>query len=489
MNEINKQVATATKWSFVTEIMAKLIVPLTNAVLARLLVPEAFGVVATINMVISFADVLTESGFGQFLIQHDFKSKKEFSQYVNVAFWSNFTVSSVIWLFVLLFAKPLSAAVGCPGKEIALVVACLSVPLTAFSSVPIAVLQKRYDYKGLFYNRIAASLTPLIVSTVFALLGFGYWSLIIGTLCSNCVKAIVLMLKAKWYPKFEYRFEALVKMLSFSIWILLEAIVMWACTWIDVFIIGRVFGEYYTGIYKTAQTTVTGILSVVTASVNSVVFVTLSKLKSDKVAFNDFFYGIQKKIAILVIPMGVGIFVFSDFITKLLLGSQWQEASSFLGVWGLCMALVATMGTFCREALRAKGMPAVSLLAQVCHLIFVVVVMLIVKNYGYFVFSYIRSAAYLQIIIMLFICVKWKLGLSPTIIMKNTFVPVIASIAMGLLGWKLRIALADNMFLEFVSIFMCIVVYFCLLSMVTFYRNYLISVGSGMIKKVMGVKK
>lgn len=73
---ISKKIANATKWSTLTEFAAKIIIPVTNMILARLLTPEAFGVIATVTIIISFADMLTDSGFQKYLIQHEFKDKK-----------------------------------------------------------------------------------------------------------------------------------------------------------------------------------------------------------------------------------------------------------------------------------------------------------------------------------------------------------------------------------------------------------------------------
>ena len=72
-NELNKKIGQATKWSTVTEISSKLITPVTNAILARLLVPEAFGVVATLTLVITFAEIFTDAGFQKYLVQRDFE--------------------------------------------------------------------------------------------------------------------------------------------------------------------------------------------------------------------------------------------------------------------------------------------------------------------------------------------------------------------------------------------------------------------------------
>ena len=62
-DELTQKASSATKWSLVTEVVVKLISPLTQIALAHILAPEAFGVVATVTMVTSFADMLSDAGF------------------------------------------------------------------------------------------------------------------------------------------------------------------------------------------------------------------------------------------------------------------------------------------------------------------------------------------------------------------------------------------------------------------------------------------
>ena len=105
MSDLNKKVVTATKWSAITELAAKLISPISTMVLARLLTPEAFGVLVTATMVISFAEIFTDAGFQKYLIQHKFKSQEDLFQSTTVAFWSNFTLSALVWLGIICFAE------------------------------------------------------------------------------------------------------------------------------------------------------------------------------------------------------------------------------------------------------------------------------------------------------------------------------------------------------------------------------------------------
>ena len=55
----NAKVRTATKWSTLGEVAYKLVTPVSSMILARLLTPEAFGVVATLSMIISIAETIT----------------------------------------------------------------------------------------------------------------------------------------------------------------------------------------------------------------------------------------------------------------------------------------------------------------------------------------------------------------------------------------------------------------------------------------------
>ena len=75
--DLNKKVVRATKWSSFTEIAAKLVSPISTMVLARLLAPDAFGILVTATMVISFAEIFTDAGFQKYLIQHKFDTRDD----------------------------------------------------------------------------------------------------------------------------------------------------------------------------------------------------------------------------------------------------------------------------------------------------------------------------------------------------------------------------------------------------------------------------
>ena len=397
-DSLNTKVKTATKWSAITEIAAKLVTPITSMVLARLLTPEAFGVVTTLTMVITFAELFTDAGFQRYLIQHEFKDDEDREQSTTVAFWSNLVMSLFFWGIIAVFNAPLAAMVGNPGLGHVLIIACASIPLAAFSSIQMALFKRDFDFKTLFRVRIVSTLIPLLVTVPLAFWLRSYWALVIGTLTVNLVNAILLTVFSKWKPRRYYSFAKLKEMLSFSLWSMVEAISIWLTSYVDVFIVGTMLSQYYLGLYKTSSALVGQIMGLITAITTPILFSALSRLQNDEQEFQELFFHFQKLVGLLVIPLGMGIFLFSDLATELILGSQWVEASGFVGLWGLTSAITIVLSHYSSEVYRAKGKPKLSVLAQVLHIIVLWPTVLISIKYGFETLYVARSLVRFELV-------------------------------------------------------------------------------------------
>lgn len=468
---VSKSIGKATMWSFAAEIAAKLITPITNIILARILAPEAFGIIATINMVVSLADTFSTAGFQKYVIQHDFSNKEELSKSATVAFWTNLGVTFIAWAIITIFSTPITIRIGNPGYETALVVAALALPLTGLSSIHEALFQRELDYKTLFIRRLVVSLLPFLVTIPLALLGFDYWSIIIGSLVGCVVKAALLAWKSTWRPRFYYSIKCLYEMFSFSAWTFFESLALWASTYIDILIISNALGNYYTGLYRNSQILVSSILSVITGATTSVLFSSLSRCQDHDTEFKRVFFTFQKYTAVFVLPLGVLLFTLRDTVTAILLGSQWMEASFFIGIWGLCTSLVCVFGTYCREVYRAKGSPKTSLVAQLFHLVFIIPICYYFVRLGFHALSIARSLAYLQIILVHFIIVYYKYRLSAVDMMKAVKEPLLFSVLIGIMSF-IAVSTMDSTIVNGVLIgIVSVILYFGALLLIPPYRK------------------
>ena len=477
-DNINSKVVNATKWSALAEVTAKLIAPITSMVLARVLTPEAFGVVATITMITAFADIFTEAGFQRYVIQHEFADDDDFDKSTNVAFWANFVLSGILWAVIIIFADPLATLVGNPRLGNVLIVACISIPLNAFSSIQMAVFKRALDFKSLFFRRLVAVLIPLVITIPLALWLRSYWALIFGTIAVNLSNAIILTLQSPWKPRLYFCWDRLKAMISYSMWAMVDAVLIWATNYLEIFFISVSLSAYYIGVYKTATSTVGHFTSIITAAVLPVLMPAFSRVQNDYDELNKLILKMQKYLGLLLLPLGFGILTFRQLITDILLGSQWGDAVDFIGLWAVVDVFVVVIARICSNVFPAIGKPNISVLIQVLHLVFLIPAVVISVKYGFTALYWTRSLIRFQMVILYLIFIYVCIKMNPMKMIFNLLPELFACIVMSLTGYLL-LTISSNIVCSIVWVVLCAIIYFCLLYMFkgdrtiikTFYAN------------------
>lgn len=322
-----------------------------------------------------------------------------------------------------------------------------------------AIYRRKFDFKTLFNARIVGVLLPLFVTVPIAFFTHSYWALIIGTICGNLSNAIILTIKSTWKPKLFFKVKILKEMLSFSVWSLLEAISIWLTNYIGVFIIGNILSTYYLGIYKTSMSTVNQFITIITSSTTPVLFSTLSRLQDDKEEFENMFLKFQRLTSYLVVPLGIGLFLYRDLVTDILLGSQWKEATGFVGLWALISCVKIIYSNYCYEVYRSLGKPKIAVIAQLCQLVVLVPSIYFTAKIGFKPLYIARSLITLELIVVNQILMKIICNFSILKMLKNTYFSYISSIIMAILAIFMQY-LSSNILWSFFSIILCAAVYF-----------------------------
>lgn len=462
MSNLNNQVITATKWSAVTELLARVASPITAMVLARLLAPDAFGVVATITMLVSFAEVFTDAGFQKYIMQHEFIDDDDLDLSVSVAFTYNLILSVIIWFIIFYFRYSISSFIGANGHENGIAVATLSIPLAAFSSIQFAIYRRKLDFKTLFYVRVICAFLPFLITIPLAYIYRNYWALIAGTLAGNLVQSVLLTLKSSWKPKLSLNFHKFRSMLSFCGWTLQDSILSW-CTWyMDVFFIGKLLNEYYLGVYKTSMTLVSSIMNLAYSSFFPILIPALAKLQNDIPALNRTLLQFQKVSCIIILPLGLIIFAYKELITNIILGPQWIDAASFIGLWAIIDVFVVLFTRFTSSAFVAIGKPKISVLDNILHLIVLLPAIYIAAHYDFKTLYITRSFIRLEGVLVAFMLTYYTLRLSPWKMIKNILPEVIAGMSILFIA-KIISIFEPNIYCSVLSIVVSIFVYLTVL--------------------------
>ncbi len=463
MNEnLARKTKRAFKWSSITELVTRAITPITNMILARILLPEAFGVLASIMMIIAFADVFVESGFQKFLIQHNFKTADEENKYLSVAFWANSGFALVIWLIIYAFRNQLAVLVGNEELGGPIAITSLIIPLYSIVGIQNCRLRKELEFKKLFTVRLAAALVPLFITVPCALLGLDYWALIIGQFAGVIVRMIILYIQDHFRPEFIFDTERLFHMLSFGIWTLLDGLALWASSWIDTLLISRNLSDYNLGLYKNSVSIIQQFVAIITGAITPVLFASLSKLEGNNKEFNSMFLKVQHTLAVFLIPMGAGLWFYRNLAVLILFGDKWKEAGNIVGIMAVTIILRTVLVSFYSDAYRAKGKFQIPFYLQIMDVAMLVPACIIAVSRDFWTLVYTRAFIRLDLIIPEAIFVFFICGITPKDTLKTLLHPVIATGVMSL-GIILTRDLFGGIIWEFFTVCVAVVCYFAVL--------------------------
>ncbi|MSA01742.1 oligosaccharide flippase family protein [Lactonifactor sp. BIOML-A3] len=482
-DSLNKKVNTATKWSVITEIVAKLITPITSMILARILAPEAFGILTTVLMVIAFAEVFVDSGFQKYLIQHIFDSEEQEEEYLSVAFWANLGLSLFIWGAIAFFNNQIAEMVGNPNKGYLIVITGVTIPLYGMIGIQNCKLRKKLDFKKLFYVRIASSLAPLVVTIPLALLGLDYWALIIGNIAGVLIRSITLAVVKSFKPKLFFSWNYLREMLSYTIWTILNGLAVWLTSWIDAFLIGRFLTDYYLGLYKNSTNLMTSIFGLVTASIVPVLFSALSQLQNDEAEFKKMFLRIQSNLCMFLVPLGAGLLLYRNFATDILLGAQWTEAVDIIGISAITTAIRTIYIGLNGDVFRAKGQFKVPLYLQLLDLIITVPACFIALRYGFWIFVYVRSITKILLVLPETYYLNKICAVTIPDQVRESWHYYAATIVMAVVAWGLH-SVNQTMLFNFIGVIICMIVYAAILMLFSNEREKLKNMVNPIIKRI-----
>ena len=216
---------------------------------------------------------------------------------------------------------------------------------------------------------------------------------------------------------------------------------------------------YYVGLYRTSISIVGQIVSLITATVLPVVLPSLARLQDDLPEIRRLLLKFQKITGMVIIPLGVGIFVFKNLITNILLGSQWTEAAGLIGLWGLMEAITVVFARFCSPVYPAIGKPRVSVIVQLLHVVVLIPAVIISGRYGFEALYITRSLIRLELILVNMIAVYILIKQSPWNMIVNILPQIVSALLMAIVGYVL-LSINDSIMMSILWVIICILVYF-----------------------------
>lgn len=293
------------------------------SILARNLSPVEFGIVALANVVLKLIRVFIAQGSNQFIIQDNETGKEE---RVFAAFWIDFAFSCFCVVIGFLALPFIIEFYEEPLLHDILVCLLLLIPINTLVKVPDALLMKSLNFRKLEIRDIGLQVFSGILSVLFALSGWGVWSLIIPSLVITPIKLIVTYQLTNWRPKFKFYFNLWPKVLHYSGNVIGTSLTTFIITEGDNLLIGKVLGLEALGIYSIAWQASNIVTRTIVKLMNRLSLPALAKVASEKARMKRALNKILRLLSIVSFPLLVGLFIVADDFIKVVYGESWSSA-------------------------------------------------------------------------------------------------------------------------------------------------------------------
>jgi PST family polysaccharide transporter len=314
-----------------------------TVILARLLTPEDYGLVGMVAVFTGFVAVFKDLGLSAATVQ---RAEINHSQVTNL-FWVNLTVGVVLAAVIAGVAPLLARFYGDPRLAAITAVSALGFLLGGLTIQHEALLRRQMRFTSLAVVEIAAMLASVSMAVSLAWYGAHYWSLVFSQLAFAAATAASVWMLSGWRPGLPARRSGVRSMLLFGGNLTgFNFINYWARN-LDNLLIGRVWGALQLGLYSRAYQLLLLPIDQITAPITAVAIPALSRLVDSPERYRRAYVRIVAKLAMVTMPLMAFMIVTSDWMVRLILGSQWMGVSplfAWLGVAGLVQPLANTAG-------------------------------------------------------------------------------------------------------------------------------------------------
>jgi len=316
--KLDKHLAHSLAWRAATNWASQVVSWASLFVVVRLLTPADFGIVAMALVLLPYLRILGEFGIPQTIVNLRDLTDEQLAQLNSVSLMLSigcFGVAvALAWPLALFFKTPRLAPV--------VIVTCIGLIPLGFRSVSEGLLSKEMQFRTLSWFEAIRALIAAAVTLVLALVGFGYWALVLGNLVATFARTILLG-STRPHRFAMPRMTTLKAPLSFGWHILVSVIALSAYERLDNVTAGRVLGQTALGFYGLAWNLAYVPLEKVTSLVTSVIPTYLAAVQKEPESLRRYVRTLSEALALATFPATIGLGIVAREVVPVALGAKW----------------------------------------------------------------------------------------------------------------------------------------------------------------------
>ena len=354
-DSLSRRAITGGQWRMASLGVQGLLHLVVGVVLARLLLPADFGLAALALIVIGFATMVADVGVGAAVVQRLIVT----TAHLRVAFTLSVLAGVVIAAALFGIAPLIAILAKSPAVTPVLRAQSIVFIATGVGTVARAQLQRRLDFRRLFaVDLISYLLGYALIAIGGAVLGWGVWSLVFGSLVQSWLASVLSAVSARAPIKPLIAKQEMSDLLGFGVGVTVNGVIAYIGRNGDNFLVGRFLGTTALGLYSRAFNFMMLPINYLTSVIPTILIPAFAEIQTDKSRVGrGYLMGVQTA-ALITAPVMVWIVVSAPHLIIGVYGERWAGAVlplQLLAAAGVPRAMLGLAGAVAQACNRVSS--------------------------------------------------------------------------------------------------------------------------------------
>ena len=305
-------------WTGAVKWLSQVIAWVSTIFVARMLTPADYGIVGMGGVYLGLVTLLSEFGLGTAIITLREMNEEEVSQIHGLSV----LLGVAGFLLSCMAAVPLGRFFGTEGLPLVVVAMSLGFIITSFRTVPQALLQRDLRFKSLALVDGGQAVLLAAGTLFFALMGLGYWTLVLGFLLSGAIST--MSAHALRPARFAWpRRRTIGRAVTLGRELVVGRLAWYTYSNADFVVAGRMLGQGTLGAYSFAWTLANVPIEKIASLITRVSPAVLAVVQADNSALRRYVLTLTEGLALATLPLTLGLALVASDLVPLALGEQW----------------------------------------------------------------------------------------------------------------------------------------------------------------------
>lgn len=324
MSDLRIKTARGSIWIAGLQIGIRPLILVFDVILLRLLLPEDYGLFALAAILISTANLFTNLGMSQVVIQ----TRQDINKVATYSFFIVMIGSIAATALIIIFAQPFAKFLG--GTEDLIPVLrsmAIYIVIEGLLLIPDAILRRNLQFKQVALSQTTGEISRGLIAIPLAMMGFGVWSLVFGMLLAKTIETTMYWYFRRpwiWLRPQPIERGIVTQMVRFGIPVTLSGFLSFFQGSVDTWYVGRQLNQTAVGYYNRAFSFTARINNMVTTALfGQVLFPSYSVMQDDRPRLARAYLKSVNLVYLMVVPISLGMAVTAPILVKVLIGEKW----------------------------------------------------------------------------------------------------------------------------------------------------------------------